>query len=194
MKDRFYFFSGLFVAAGIFIIISVLFTFLKPHSLLNPSSRVYCVFKNVSGLKDGGAVNLSGYQVGSVSEIKFLSNGDIRVELEILDRYIRFISQDSLVSISSTGLLGDRAVSIKKGLLEDRVRNMDYLAVKEPFDMNDALEGLESLARIFARIEKGEGNIGILIKDEELYENLLEVSKNLKDITDKSFWEHVNPF
>lgn len=194
MKDRSSFFSGLFVAAGIFIIIFVLFAFLKPHSLLNPSSRVYCVFKNVSGLKLGGAVNLSGYQVGSVSEIIFLSNGDIRVELEIMNKYIEFISQDSLVSISSTGLLGDKAVRIRKGMLENHVRNRDYLAVKEPFDMDDALEGLVSLANIFARIEKGEGNIGILIKDEELYENLLQVSENLKEITDKSFWEHISPF
>jgi len=194
MKDRSSFLAGIFVSSGIFIIILLLFTFFKPHSLLNPASNLYCVYKNISGLKPGADVNLSGYQIGSISDIEFLENRDIMVELEIHERYLSCISQDSVAFISTSGLLGDKALNIKNGFSEDHIKNKAYLAVKEPFDIDDAMQGLESLAGILSRIEKGEGNIGILIKDEQLYENLLKVSENLKEITDKSFWEHINPF
>ncbi len=204
MKERYYFLAGMFVAAGTAIILILLFVFSRELSVFNPSSTIYCKYKNVSGLKAGASVNLSGYLIGNVNSINFQENGEMLVQLDILNEYIMYISDDSVATIGSTGLLGDKALYIAKGSSGTAVREGMTLKTKEPFELGSALEdtagiisqlklvltdaqsitaklsneydslvgSAEALTRIFEHIEKGEGNLGMLINDNNLYSDL----------------------
>lgn len=185
MREKFYFLAGMFVMMGLLIILFILFTFSRELTVFNPSSSIYCRFNNIAGLRPGALVFLSGYQIGNVRTIDFQDAGKIIVELDILDKYMGFIDEDSIASINSTGLLGDKAIYIRTGNSQVKLESGMMMLTKEPFEVDSALEGMESLAKIFHRIEAGHGNIGILINDDELYNTLLEGAKNFKEISER---------
>lgn len=185
MRERSYFIAGMFVMAGLSLIIFAIFTFSRELSVFNPGTSIYCSFNNIAGLKAGAHVFLSGYRVGSVSNIIFNDPGNIIVELDIRDQYLKFIPEDSVVSIVNTGLLGDKAVYIKAGNSDSIVQKGSGLLSRVPFDIDSAIEGLESFANILHKIEQGEGNLGILVNDDELYKTLLEGAKNFQEFSEK---------
>lgn len=140
MKERFYFMAGIFVASGTAVIMILLFIFSEELSVFNPSKHLFCRFQNVSGLKEGASVSLSGYVIGNVSSVSFQQEGGMLVRLDILDRYISYISDDSVATIGSTGLLGDKALYITKGSSATPVKHGMTLTSKEPFELGSALE------------------------------------------------------
>lgn len=145
MRDKFYFVSGAFIASGVFVIIIVLFIFSKDLHIFNPSSSIYAVFENVSELKQGAMVNLSGYHIGNVRSVKFNDTGDILVEMDIMNEYLQYLSDDSLATIGTTGLLGDKAVFINRGRSSRSLSKDMFLHTKEPFEIDEALAGISDI-------------------------------------------------
>lgn len=71
-------------------------------------------FSSVSGLKEGATVEISGVQVGKVSHIR-LGGETYEAEIEMtLDKNVK-LQEDSIASIRTAGIIGDRYVSISPG-------------------------------------------------------------------------------
>lgn len=86
--------------------------YLKGLDLFSNDNRYYAVYRNVDGLVPSGDVILNGVRIGLVQDIMFVpdQSGDIRVTLLVNQKI--FISKNSIARITSTDLLGGRAVTI----------------------------------------------------------------------------------
>jgi len=77
-------------------------------------------FGSVSGLKAGAVVEIAGVQVGKVAAIR-LQPDDYRAVVEMtIDRGVQ-ISEDSIASIRTAGIIGDRYVNISPGGMEQNI-------------------------------------------------------------------------
>ncbi len=88
----------------------------------NDNYTVEARFGSVAGLKTGASVNIAGVEVGKVVQIVLDPDSyDAVVKLEIAPQIE--LQEDSIASIRTAGMIGDRYVSISPGgspiLLED---------------------------------------------------------------------------
>jgi phospholipid/cholesterol/gamma-HCH transport system substrate-binding protein len=111
------FMVGLFLVAGFlaFVYISLQLGDLPFLSLRN-HYQVTARFNDVSGLKEGAAVELAGVPIGRVQSI-VLSNDRAQLIMQIQDGLE--ITSDAIASIRTRGIIGDKYVRITPGGSDD---------------------------------------------------------------------------
>jgi len=103
---------GIFLIAG-FLSLGYLSTRLGDVDLFGTEQyTVQARFASVSGLREGAAVEVAGVPIGKVSKIH-LDDYEAMVELQI-DPEIK-LQDDSIASIRTQGIIGDKYVKIKIG-------------------------------------------------------------------------------
>ena len=112
---------GLFVVAG-FVCFAWLSIRLGDVELFGPETyQVKARFGSISGLKEGGRVEIAGVDIGRVLGIRLdPENFDAVVTLAIRQE-VR-LSEDSIASIRTAGIIGDRYVEISPGGLEEFIQ------------------------------------------------------------------------
>lgn len=113
--------AGLFVAGGLVLAGIVIFLIGKEGRLFDRQVSYRCGFENVEGLNIDSPVRLGGLSVGRVSAITFspdLGDKRIQVQMQISMRFKERIRADSVASIGSRGVLGDKTVEISLGSAE----------------------------------------------------------------------------
>ncbi len=75
--------------------------------------ELYAEFDNVSGVKKGAAVQVSGVVVGAVNDIRLGEDGIARLTLR-LDKGLE-VPLDSIASVKSQGIVGDKYIQISLG-------------------------------------------------------------------------------
>lgn len=73
---------------------------------------VYAEFDNISGLKNGAAVEMAGVPVGNITQIA-LKDPFAVITLRILKGFK--INKDDTLSVRTKGIIGDRYVKISRG-------------------------------------------------------------------------------
>ncbi|RJO64553.1 MAG: MCE family protein [Myxococcales bacterium] len=156
---------GIFVAAGSILIFVFIILLGQERSIFESSTTLYVAFDNVAGLKPGSQVRLSGVVVGSVTDIDFspaLSDKKLHVELEVATGMMPRIRKDSVATVSTKGLLGDKVVEITIGSSEaEALKSGDYLPGREPPDIFQILEKGQTLISAGADVAE---NLKIAIK------------------------------
>jgi phospholipid/cholesterol/gamma-HCH transport system substrate-binding protein len=112
---------GLFVLISLVVFLAFIFALGGEGGLFKRSYSVQTSFTNTAGLSQGAAVRLSGVLIGSVKEIHFPENPDenfIVVSMEVNEDGIKRIGSDSIATIRTEGLLGDKYIEIIKGTKE----------------------------------------------------------------------------
>jgi phospholipid/cholesterol/gamma-HCH transport system substrate-binding protein len=100
---------------------------------------LYASFDEIGGLKARAPVVISGVKVGQVTDIELNDQFRARATLE-LDPDLA-IPADSSVSIVTSGLLGDRYLSLQIGGEEDVLRSGDEIAFSESAVLLERLIG-----------------------------------------------------
>ncbi len=153
-------------------------------------------FESANGLKPGDPVLVLGTRFGRVLEVGFhedQSLGNLRVEAKLqLERPLT-LREGFSINIQETSFLGGRTIAIDPGPLSNEVLPESDVyrgtvtqsaiealgeAVKE--NREDIREIVSSLRSTSDKIEKGEGTLGKLIHDAELYDNLKTASEDFK--------------
>lgn len=105
------------VKAGVIILIAIVlfiwgFHFLKGKDLFEKTNTYYAVYERVDGLQASAPIFVNGLKIGSVSNIRFLSdtNSNVLVEFKISTSFI--IQDSSVAEIFSSDLMGTRALRI----------------------------------------------------------------------------------
>jgi phospholipid/cholesterol/gamma-HCH transport system substrate-binding protein len=107
---------GLFLVAGI---AALFFLAIKVSGLSNeinqPSYKVYAHFQNIAGLTPRSKVTMSGVTIGRVADIELDKKKlNAKVTMEIYND-VNEISTDSVASILTAGLLGEKYIGIVPG-------------------------------------------------------------------------------
>lgn len=109
---------GIFVLLSLVLVMTIIFMLGSEGKLFERRYTLYTKFKDISGLRVGAPVQLAGFNVGMVDEIHFaksLEEKEIIIELAINRNYQDRIRADSIASINTQGLLGDKFVFVSVG-------------------------------------------------------------------------------
>ena len=183
------------LAIGVFIIGSNQFLFSSTYKLK-------AQFDNVAGLATGADVQVGGVHSGTVQSIRLPHKPGEKVTVVMnLDKSTHeIIKQDSVASIETEGLLGNQFLSISFGSPgQPEVNNGDVIQGAPPLLMADMLKKangiLESsqdaventtqatahLNSVSSKIDSGQGTVGALVNDKQLYNNLQQTTATLHD-------------
>jgi phospholipid/cholesterol/gamma-HCH transport system substrate-binding protein len=145
--------NSLELYVGIFFIVGILcFTYLsvklgKLDIMGDKGTIMYAVFSNIGGLKDGAEIQIAGVNIGRVKEIK-LEEYQAKVKLQI-NPGIK-IQDDSIASIKTKGLIGEKFIDISPGGSDVSVPNGGKIQdTTPPFDLEKAISKL-----IFGKVSK----------------------------------------
>ncbi|MCS7311443.1 MAG: MlaD family protein, partial [Acidobacteria bacterium] len=177
---------GLSIALGMFLLmVGIIAVGGQSGGFWAPKATYYTDLPEASGLYVGSIVMIDGVEVGSVRRIDFNPEGPgIRVYYWINARYQDRIRQDSVVSVRSLGLLGDRYLYIQSGhpsqpvipagraIRAVAVADYGELATQVSERLADLKVTLDRANQVMDQIVRAEGVIGALINDPALKQDV----------------------
>lgn len=183
---------GLFIFLGTVLLVVAIFLIGSKDSLFSDNISVKSYFDNVEGLRTGAAVRLNGLSVGSVSDVRLLDLNQYRVEVTMrINRDVQqFIRLDSEASIETEGIIGSKIVVISPGSRENAtVTDGGTIVSKSAVNMNQIIaetqdimiymkELTKEFAQVLGKVNKGEGTIGKLVNDDQLYIETVKIVKS----------------
>ena len=145
---------GIFISALIFILMVMIVSIGKENSVFNPKIDIIARVDNVKNLKPGCYVELKGIRVGTVTDIRIISEEAVEITASILESELDWIKKDSKVSISTAGLVGDKYLEIYSGTKSAPIFDpaKDILTSENLADMKQIMTKGESIATITERI------------------------------------------
>ncbi len=196
---------GLFMLTTLAILAVCVFLVGSQASKFGSHYQVRSDFDNVSGLSDGADVRVGGIRKGAVRSIVLPKrpDGKVTVIMDLAKETQSIVKQDSIASIQSEGLLGDKYVEISFGSMDAaRLKGGETIESTPPFDISDlfgkanqildtsqgALESIagatDNINLITAKINTGHGTIGKLINDTTLYNQAAASVTSIHDDAD----------
>ncbi|MGV8095683.1 MAG: MlaD family protein [Mangrovibacterium sp.] len=195
---------GLLVSTGALLFILAVYYLGSKQNLFSSSITVKSYFYDVKGLTEGNKVRFGGINVGTVSEIKIVSDSAIQVQFTINEDVRQFIKKDSKVEIGQEGIMGNKIIQINSGSVNaESVTENDELQSRRAIDFEGILKEAHGIIReghLFAtnlkemseKLNTGEGDFARFLNDSSIAtglnqagEQLLAISKNVNAITQK---------
>lgn len=131
---------GIFVVAGIFFLILMLYMIGKNENLFGAKIAVKAHFYNTQGLMPGNNIRYSGIEVGTVKSVSIINDTTIEVVLLIKEKMRQYIRQSAIVSIGTDGLMGNKLINITpSGKPAPFIKEGDILESRKPLDMDEML-------------------------------------------------------
>ena len=104
---------GVFVLVGLLCVAYMTIKLGKMEVFSDEGFELKASFTNVSGLRVGADVELAGVPVGRVTNIVLTDDMRARVSLR-LDRPLQ-LTDDTIASVKTSGLIGDKYISLSPG-------------------------------------------------------------------------------
>ena len=102
--------TAILVLSGIILFI-IGFSYLKSNDVFVADRIFYAVYDDVEGVSKGTPVTISGFNVGSVQDIKFYKNtSQLLLKFRVENDFT--FSDQSIAQIYETGLIGGKALSV----------------------------------------------------------------------------------
>ena len=206
---------GMFVVVGLLILGAAVFIVGDKEFVFTRTYRLQTYFQNVSGLVSGAEIRLGGVRKGTVNDIQLPDRPDqkVRVLMDLEESTRKLIKRDSVVTIETEGLLGNKYLAVAFGNPESPgVREGDTLPSVPPFDFSDLLSRTNDLMAqtavimgraestmknvesataqvdaITAKVNRGQGTIGALVNDRRMYDQINATAGSLRKTV-----EHAN--
>lgn len=109
---------GIFVVLGLIVAGAIVFMIGDERRVFDKHFRLHAAFDDVAGLKPGAPVRMGGVDVGTVEQVKFstdMRDKRLHVYFTIVRVAYDRIHEDSTVTISNKGLLGDKMLEVIQG-------------------------------------------------------------------------------
>jgi phospholipid/cholesterol/gamma-HCH transport system substrate-binding protein len=169
-------------ALAIFLFTTIYITREGGLPLLGGQYTLYSYVGDVNGLKAGAPVHLSGVEVGSVTRVEFAEPGapnPVKVTVKIRGDVQDRITSNSLLSVGSLGVLGEKMVEIEPGAPGGTPLGDGGVLVGEAGDpikgiLTDASESLKDVRDLIGGIDRGEGSLGKILKGDEFHQKLMD--------------------
>jgi phospholipid/cholesterol/gamma-HCH transport system substrate-binding protein len=178
---------GITVIVAATVLAVLIFLMTGSGGFFTPKINLYAYFDDAQGLRVGAPVELQGVPIGNITEISVVNHGltPVRVQMKITKKAAEKIPTDSTAGLTQAGVLGETFVNI------DRTQAKAKSSVSEGAELNihenpsiqdvmkstqSSLQNVDVLIRridhIVSFIDSGQGSIGKLIYDQELYNRL----------------------
>ena len=165
---------GLFVSILVLLFVAFVLAIGTQTRLFEERYTLKAAFRDIQGLIVGSPVRLAGLTVGTVNHISFSSDPAdplVHVEVTIDRRFQSRIREDSVATIGTIGLVGDKIFEITVGSEQARILAPgERLKSVEPVELAQMIasltESLGALKEVLGEVEKGSGLLHALIYDE----------------------------
>jgi len=158
-------------------------------NLFGKRYRLVAYVASASGLRIGGPVTVAGQLAGSIKDIRFLpvdtdTTRNLKLIVEVNSALREQVRKDSRAKIKTLGLLGDKVFDITVGTPKYRAlhegdtlpiaRSIDYEAVVQQASgaIAEVVRLTRDLSKVTASINRGEGTLGQLVTNRQLYDQL----------------------
>ncbi len=180
---------GVLILVALIILAIAILKLGQAGNLFGKRYRLVSFVANASGLRVGGPVTVAGQLAGSIKDIKFLppdtdTTRNLKLVVEVNYSLRDQVRQDSRAKIKTMGLLGDKVYDITVGTPKYRTLHegdtllvapaVDYEAVVAQASgaITEVVALTRDLKRVTNGINRGEGTLGQLITNRQLYDQL----------------------
>ena len=164
---------GFFILAALAVLSVGTFLIGRQNMDFGSYYQVRSDFQTVAGLNEGADVRVGGIHKGKVRSIRLPKkpDGQVSVYMDLEKETQAIVKKDSVASIQSEGLLGDKYVEISFGSVgAERLKGGETLESQPPFDVSD----------LFQKANR------ILDTSQGALESMQGVTDNLNLITERS--------
>jgi len=203
---------GIFITTGIFLLILALYFIGDNRNMFGTTFRLYATFQNVNGLQAGNNVRYSGIDVGTVEQVEIINDTSVHVQMVLKEKLKNHIRKNSIASIGTDGLMGNKLVNIDPGTTDaPLVKEGDEIPSLRSVNTEDMLRTLEltnaniavvsaDLKNITQSVQKSHGTLYKVLMDttlangmENTLNNIGHVSRDLSTITSElsEFVTHI---
>lgn len=141
---------GIFITVAVALFGAGLFLIGNQHKAFSHHVIFYANFQSVGGLMKGAKVSVDGMDAGEVENIQIPGSPaqKFRLKMNVDDRLHGLIREDSLVTVETEGIVGDKFLLIQNGT--ERASEApagSTLDSKEPFEMSKLLEQAQGIMK-----------------------------------------------
>ena len=178
---------GVLVIVSFALLALAIFYVSGQSGIFTKKYTVIAYFASANGLRSGADVWLEGVTIGNVDQVRISKQADpaksVEVDLKLDENYRNIIRTDSMVTINTIGLLGDKYVDITRGSESGQiVPDNGTLQGSEAGDIrkivtgtSDFVANLDALSnqvkKLADRVDRGEGTLGKLLTDTAIFDN-----------------------
>lgn len=141
---------GIFIVIGVLLFAAGMFEIGDRNQLFQHHYTVYADFANVDTLTSGARVRVSGMNAGEVEDVAIPKDpsGKFRLKLQVDDKFRDIIRENSVASIDTEGMVGNKFVNIAKGTnASPECAPGCTLETQEPFEISDLLKQGKNLVQ-----------------------------------------------
>ncbi len=182
------------IAVGVFIIVGILFlvggvlSVGNLHSTFQKKMTISTVFSDVNGLQQGNNIWFSGVKIGTVKKLELIGGDRVRVTMNINTESQQFIRRDAKVKLSTDGLIGSKIIVIYGGTSgAGSIREGDHLKTENALSTEEMMATLQknnvNILMLTEKLANGEGTLGRLLTNDDIYNNLASTSAALQAAT-----------
>jgi phospholipid/cholesterol/gamma-HCH transport system substrate-binding protein len=191
---------GLTVLIASVTLAILIFLMTGTTGLFTPKILVKSYYDNAGGLRVGAPVRLEGVDIGNVTAVRLVRDHretPVEVTMKVSTKYSFNLRKDSVTSLATAGVLGETYVDIDSSQSKGpEAVNGDVLAIRDHPDIQDVVRAsqgtlqnmdalLKRLDRIVAFVESGQGSIGKLIYDPQLYDRFAQTVTDFQGVVDE---------
>src|SRR5438445_13033181 len=170
---------GLLVLVG-FVVFTGFMFWLTGRSLVSKTVPTNVVFKNVSGLKEGDPVRVSGVKKGRVGPVRLQRVGQVTVTLQLEPEGRPH--KDARATVASADFLGAKYVDYDPGVSDTMLPAREAIQGLTEEQFADVAQGAaKSAQELIANVNKGL-NPGQLASD--IHATLIATQRGMKALTD----------
>ena len=172
------------------LILGVTFAGGEKGILFQKTSTITAWLTNVGGLKKGSSVTMSGMTIGRVTNIVFIGQSQesqievtMQIRLDIRNR----IKTDSVPSVRTQGMLGDRYVDISMGTeaaptLPEGKALIGKAATDFDETLHQAIGVLKETEKLLSAVNEKQGTVGRLVYEDAFHKRLMDITQELNDL------------
>jgi len=130
---------GAFIVSGGLLFTIGVFFIGDQYQVFSRHEELYIEMANVDGLSPGTNVRVEGLNAGQVKNIGLPDHpsGKFRLKLQIADKVRSLIREDSVATVETNGLVGDKYLLIRNGSDQSpEARNGSTIPSKEPIELS----------------------------------------------------------
>ncbi|NLD98300.1 MAG: MCE family protein [Fibrobacter sp.] len=186
------FFVGLFVIIpGVVLPLFLFYTLLKVE-FLHGWCVLYAKYENSYGITTGNQVTISGMNIGHITDVSLVREGEVVVRMKVNRQYQHLIRKNTRAQLKQKNfVVGDWNVELTGGSDDNlQVADGDTLISEFPIQIDRTINQITGMVTAIEQTVQlalsGKGTVGRLLNEDSIVNILYGVGHNVEDATSQS--------